>query len=161
MTEPTEVDLDKCYELIDHYSTVPTGNRICSAVYYDDDFDDFACNALILRRMVKGLTDINLLPARVTGGSIAKSVDALVIEVGSIAIATIPDHDNCSCLIDLTNGLVRLSFEIEPYGVFEKHRVQMQERRINYRNAECSCLQKAFTNLSAAPRLSGFRDVRA
>ena len=139
---------------------MPTGNRICSAVYYDDDFDAFACDALMLGCMVKGLTDINLLPARVTGGSIAKSVDALIIEVGSIAIATIPDHDSCNCLVDLTDGLVRLSFEIEPSGVLEKHRVQMQEQRTNYCDAECSCLQKAFTNLSAAPRLSGFEDVR-
>ena len=127
---------------------------------HGDKFDELACDALMLGCMVKGLVDIDLLPERITGGSISKSVDALRIEVGNIAIATIPDHDNCNCLIDLTDGLIILSSKTEPSGVLELHRKQMEEQRINYRYAECSCVQKAFTNISAAPRLSGFLDVR-
>lgn len=96
----------------------------------------------------------------VTSGSIANSVDTLRIQVGDIAIATIPDHDNCNCLVDLTDGLIILSSKTEPSGVLKMHRKQMEEQKVNHRYAECSCLQRAFPNLSAAPRLSGFRDVR-
>ena len=125
-----------------------------------DESDEFACDALMLGCMVKGLTDIDLLLGRVTSRSIVKSVDALRMEVGDIAIATIPDHDNCNCLVDLTDGLILLSSKTEPSGLLKMHRKQMQEQKVNHRYAECSCLQRAFTNLSAAPRLSGFRDVR-
>ena len=85
--------------------------------------------------MVKGLTNIGLLPERVTSESIAKSVAGLTIEVGEIAIATIPDHDNCNCIVDLTNDLNLLSAEMEPSGVLELHRKQMEEQRTNHRNS--------------------------
>ena len=151
--------MDNCYKLIDHYSTTSTGSGNCRAVRRGDESDDFAYDALMLGCMVKGLTNIDLLPGRVTSRSIAKSVDALRIEVGGITVATIPDHDNCSCLVDLTDGLTLLSSKTEPSGVLEMHRKQMEEQKVNHRYAECSCLQRAFTNLSAAPRLSGFRNV--
>ena len=80
--------------------------------------------------MVKGLTNIDLLPGRVTSRSIAKSVDALTIEVGDIAIATIPDHEDCDCLLDLTDDLNILSSEKEPSGVLEMHRKQMEEQKV-------------------------------
>ena len=85
--------------------------------------------------MVKGLANIGLLPERVTSESIAKSVAGLTIEVGEIAIATIPDHDNCNCIVDLTNDLNLLSAEMEPSGVREMHLKQMEEQRINHRYA--------------------------
>ena len=81
--------------------------------------------------MVKGLTDIDLLPGRVTSRSITKSVDALRVEVGGIAIATIPDHDNCNCLVDLTDELILLSAKSEPSGVLKVHRKQMEEQKVN------------------------------
>ena len=80
--------------------------------------------------MVKGLTDIDLLPGRVTSRSITKSVDALRMEVGGIAIATIPDHDNCNCLVDLTDELILLSAKSEPSGVLKVHRKQMEEQKV-------------------------------
>lgn len=96
---------------------------------HGDNFDGFACDALMLGCMVKGPTNIDLLPGRVTSGSIAKSVDALRIDVGGIAIATIPDHDKCNCLVDLTDGLIILSSKTEPSGVLEMHRKQMEEQK--------------------------------
>ena len=98
--------LDKCYELIDHYSTTSTSKGNCRAVRRSDESDKFACDALMLGSMVKGLTNIDLLPGRVTSRSIAKSVDALIFEVGGIAIAKFPDHDNCNCLVDLIDVLI-------------------------------------------------------
>ena len=95
--------LDECYEFIDHCSTASTDNGNCRVMRHGDESDRFACDALMLGCMVKGLTNIDLLPDRVTSGHIAKSLDALRIEVGSIAIATMPDHDDCNCLVGLTN----------------------------------------------------------
>ena len=77
--------------------------------------------------LVKGLTEIGLLPGRVTSRSIVKSADALRIEVGGIAIATIPDHDKCDCLVDPTDGLYILSSKKARSGVLEIYRKQMEE----------------------------------
>ena len=124
---------------------------------HGDGFDEFACDALMLGCMVKGLTDIGLLPGRITSGSIVKSVDALRIEVGNIAIATIPDHDNCNCLVDLTDGLIILSSKTEPSGVLELHRKQMEEQRIEHSAyAECSCLQKVSPTFRQLHSSQGF-----
>ena len=95
--------LDECYEIIDGYSTASTDNCNCRVMRHVDGSDGFACDALMLGCMVKGLTNIDLLPDRVTSGHIAKSLETLDIEVGGIAITTMPGHGNCNCLVGLTD----------------------------------------------------------